>query len=297
MSQAVLYVFVIGVVWAAVLSVGLRTSWGDLRQAFKQPGLLLRGLLVVELAVPLLTLAIVKLLPVDAPAAGVLLIAAVCPGAPFLVGNVARMGGTREVALALLMVVAFLAPFIAPAWMWALGRFFDVQVSIAPLAVVGVFARSVFIPLAIGLVVRAAAPTFAERAALWIDRAFIVGVLVLAVSLLFIGLPQLLRSEPWSIVAAALVVLGSAALGHAAGGPLLPDRMAFAIAAVLGNPGLVLLALAGIFDKADAAAAISALLIMRLLALAPYKLWVNRLSSRNQGGPSGGVPRLQPATP
>jgi BASS family bile acid:Na+ symporter len=108
-------------VFALVLSIGLQTTTADLRRSLRSGGLLSRTALVANVAVPLLTLLVVKLLPLSPRVEAMLLLMAICPGAPFLL---LRYRSQAALPSVLLVEVSLLAMVTAPAWVAIVNRLF-----------------------------------------------------------------------------------------------------------------------------------------------------------------------------
>ena len=67
-----------------IFGIGLESTPGDALHLLRYPGQLLRALLAMYVAVPLVALAVVELLPLAPPVAGAILVLAASSGAPLL---------------------------------------------------------------------------------------------------------------------------------------------------------------------------------------------------------------------
>jgi len=255
-----------------ILSVGLRTTPAALRATWRERGLVLRALLVLEIGAPLLALAAVELLPLGYEAAGVLALMAACPGAPVVLKRVRD----RAVVLVVIGLVSLLAPLSVAAWVAVLSRALPYQLAIRPGALAQITLLKQLVPLCVGLGIAALLPRAASVLGRGLWYLFLAGFALGLALTLYRGAPVLLRVGPWAIVAALVVVLGTAAMGHWAGRPRPEDRQALAFIAVLGNPALAAAVLAESYPGSHAGALLAAYVLARALCLLPYALLVKR---------------------
>lgn len=286
--------FVVGhLVFALMLSVGLQASLRDLRDLQRRPGLYLRALVVLELAVPLLALVAVTLFRPPRIAAGALLVMAVCPGVPLVTRTVGRKGGDLHTALNIVLVVTLLAPLTVPAWLAVLGHVYGQPLSLSPGAVFDTVVPVLVLPLVMGMVLRVLAPRWAPTVGRVASVFVVVALVVTALVLLVSGGRMLLQLTPRMLPAQLFLITVSAALGHWAGGPRREDRITLAFAAVLDNPALALAIVEANFPDSPARPVLAVYLLGRMLSLLPYQLWAKRrgvaASRGKEGLPPGAV--------
>jgi len=267
-------------IFGLLLAAGLRSKIRDLAQP---GGVLVRALLVIEVAVPLVAMLAVALFRVPEAGTALFLIAAVCPGAPFIVRTTEKGGGRASLALTLLVITSLAAPLAIPIWIWLMGRFYGFGASIAPLAVAKVVLPSVIVPLALGMLGRRFVPRLADRVVPWLDRFFKVVLVVVVPLLLVLGGRVLFHTRPATFAAALVIVLVSTALGAWAGGPAAEDRVAVSVAAVNGNPALAMLVFTAVFPDLRAAAMLSAYIILRAVV---SLLYVRLFTRRRRDAPA-----------
>jgi BASS family bile acid:Na+ symporter len=261
---------------ALMLAIGLATSIAALRATWAERRMVWKALLVLELGVPLLALVTVLLLPVGPRAVGIIAIMAVCPGAPIILRKVKE----RPVVLVIVALISLLAPITLTAWVAILDRVLPHELSVRPGAIAQITLLKQVLPLAIGMGIAAALP----RAAALLERVawgvFFAGFALALALVLYKGAPALVQASPIALVAAGIVVLGSAVMGLLAGRPRPDDEKALSTIAVLGNPALATAVIAQSYPGFKAGALMAAYLILRALALLVYTLVVRQWSKR-----------------
>lgn len=267
-------------VFALMLSVGLAARPRDLLDSLRRPTLYLRLLLVLEVGVPLLAIAVASLFQIPREAKALILLMAICPGAPAVAYSTKQKGETYSpVGLCLLLFTSLLSPLLVPAWVWILGRVFPFELSIQPLQVLNQVLPTVTLPLFLGMGLRQLWPRAAELLAPWVHRAFLVSLTVAIAVVLYLGAPVLWNTKPLVILACWLMVVASEFLGYWAAKPAPEAQRTASMAAVLGNPGLALTIVAVSYPGLRASAFLAAYLLFRSLALLPFTLWLKRRSA------------------
>ena len=130
---------------------------------------------------------------------------------------------------------------LVPAWLALLGPQFGNPPNLASARVAWVLAKSFFLPLAAGMIVRRFFPAFAERVA---DRLMEVAGLTLTLgAVLLLGLHwQVLLQASWpGVLTLATLIVLALAIGHWLGGPTEDDRTALAIACATRHLGIAVL--------------------------------------------------------
>ncbi|HZO16865.1 MAG TPA: hypothetical protein VFB62_26495 [Polyangiaceae bacterium] len=265
-----------------MLALGLSLDYREVAQWVRRP-LIARGLLVGLLGVPCFAMLVVAVLPVRPTVAGVVLLAAIAPGAPLLMLPVRRQKGSMAGALTLALVLTFTAVVMLPLALTVLERLFGFEFRAA---VPDVMVR-VFVPLAIatlaGMLVRARAPRVARQLAPVVLGIF-KGAFALVIVLLLVRiLPRLPHIGVWDFVAMLVVTVGSAVIGHFAGGKRPEDQSLLATAAVYGNPAIVLYVAQASYPTVDIAPIIVLYILLRAVAQIPFRRWERRQLRRALG--------------
>jgi BASS family bile acid:Na+ symporter len=275
-------------VFALVLFIGLQTSLADLRQALRGRALLVRTVLVANVAVPLLTMAVMKLLTLPPRVEAMLLLMAICPGAPLFL-----LRYRREAALPsmLLAVVSLCAMATTPLWVVFMNRQFSFEFQSSAVQVLLILLRSVLLPLALGVAVRQLVPGVAAPLARIAGLFYQVSLVIAVVLVLIKGAPAMLEIPPLGIAATVGLSLLAALMGHWAGGPTPQGRTLVANLSALGNPALAVAIATSSIPGFKVPAMLLAYLLLRALALLPY-----RLLTRRHGQPPQPTAVPRPAT-
>jgi len=257
-----------------VLSLGLRARWSDLTYAFKYPRRLLRAFVAVNIVVPLVAYVLSRLLPV-APMTGVgLVLMAVSPLAPFAPGKMLKAGADRAfvdgvyltlILSAVVVVPATIAFLSAISYETAYISFFDVGLFVA---------KSVLLPMLVGLTISGIWPALADKLA---PIARITGyVLLVPVALLILlkmgsGLAALIGDGTLIVITAA--VLAGIAAGHWLGGRVAGHRIALSQAAATRHPGIAGLIAHKNFADPQVMLAIVLFLLVSIVISTAYSKW------------------------
>src|SRR5262249_29883410 len=144
---------------ALMLGVGLATRLSAFRDVRRRPVIYIKGLAVMWIGVPFVTMAVVAAVPMGPIAAELLLGMAVCPGAPFIPTATKQRGQAfSPVGENVLVLTSVLAPLLVPVWLTVLDRIYGFGVHFTPRDVFDGTVLKLLVPLGIGIAIRAAAP-------------------------------------------------------------------------------------------------------------------------------------------
>src|SRR5262245_1141914 len=155
------------IIGGLVFALGLNALPKDAAFLWRQPGLLLRSLVAMDVAVPVAAvLLVLALRPPRVVAIGILAMA-VAPGAPFAPQKELKLGGRLPYVYSLLVTVALLAVVTIPLTLDILGFLFaaDREAWVTPGQVAKVAVLMLVLPLLSGMLVRRALPGLAARLA------------------------------------------------------------------------------------------------------------------------------------
>ena len=274
-AVALLHLAITTSIMLVVAGLGLHATWQDALYLFRQPRLLIRSLLSMNVVMPLVAMGLVVVLDLPLPVKIALVALAVSPVPPLLPNKEAKAGGRVSYAIGLLVALALLSIVVVPITVSWFASVFDRSGHIAPAQVAKVVLSSVLVPLAAGIVVRHLFPALAAKLARPVS---ILGMVLLVVS----GLPLLHAAWPavqaligsgTVLVFAAMAVIGLA-VGHALGGPDASTRTVLALSTTSRHPAVALtVALGSGADKMQALAAVLLYVIIALLISVPYVAW------------------------
>lgn len=293
MFKAIVSFLIQYLVFASMLSIGLAVRRADIEDIRRRPKLYVRALLVIEIGVPLLAIAVVAILSPPWLAAETILLMSICAGAPFIPRVTKQKGEKRHgvVGLNILLLAAILAPVAVPIWVSVIDRSFSFGLTVSPAIVIKRVVPAIIAPLLLGAGVRRVLPRGADLLARLADDFFRVALVVAVVVVLYVGIPVLFEVRPMTVLAAFLVVLGSALMGFWASRPNTELGHAVGVAAALGNPALALAVVAASYVGFKAAALMAAYVIFRKLALIPFELIAKRRGGRGGRRPAAKAPR------
>ena len=263
-------------VFAVMFDLGLGIVPREFRWVLQHPGLLLRGLFAVLVAVPVLALVLVRAFDLPRGVEVGIVLMAISPGAPVALRRSLGAGGHRAFAPALQILVATLAAVSLPLSIAALNHLYSGHASLDPREV----ARQVFIaqllPLGIGVAVRRLAPEFTVRGEPWIRRLATVLLVVLLAMVMVDIAPMILATRTGAAIAIVALTTLAALTGHALGGPHHATRTAVGVCAAARNPGLALLVATLNAAPTGVVATVFAYLVISALTLVPYVAYSRR---------------------
>lgn len=261
----------------AVAAIGMNMRLGTAAGIVRKPSAALRGLGAMFLLLPLLTLAITWLLPLDPVMRAVLLAIAVAPAAPLVASRETEGGEAFDFVIGLEVASCAAAVLAAPLWLFLITRLFDRTVEMDLSAMVADMVVTIAAPLVAGVLVRHFAPAPAAALRQPLSRVAMTTLMVLMVVQVAIS-----RELVWqtfgsgAFLAIVLTLASGLATGHLLGGPDPSRRRALASATMTRHPGIAIL-LAGMAEP-DRLADVSAAILLVLLTGKPiFNLYARRM--------------------
>ena len=262
-----------------MFDLGLAIVPGEFRWVVQRPGLILKGLFSVLVAVPALAWIVARALDLPRAAAIGVVLMAISPGAPVALRRSLGAGSHRSFAPALQIAVAALAVVSMPLSIAAFNEYYGGTATIEP----DQLAKQVFIaqllPLGLGMLARRLLGTRAEWLEPRLRRLGTVLLIVLLVLVLTDIWDEVIDAGPRVALAIAITTILALAVGHLLGGPEPATRTAVAISSAARNPGLALLV--ATLNAASPAinATVLAYLVVSALTVLPYVLWRRRAAT------------------
>lgn len=254
-----------------VLGIGLASTVDDLTYLWRRPALLGRSLFAMYVAVPAVILAMAKGVPMSPPVRTAVTVLAISAGAPLLPRRLMNLG-RRGYVLSLVATSALVAIVAVPAWVQILAAALGRDTSLSAVALARVIARAFLGPMLVGIALRRALPSLADRLARAIAMVAGVALVAGAAGLLAIHGHLLvdLGVEP---AIALLAMTGIAlAIGHALGGPDPRDRTALAVSCAMRHVGIAMLA-AAVVPNPRVVACVLAYLLSAAIISGGYLTW------------------------
>ena len=254
-----------------ILAIGMQSTVDDLTYIWRRPWLLFKSMLAMYVLVPLVAVALARLLPVPHGLKVAVVVVAISAGAPLVPRKLMPLSNDAYV-FSVIATSSLLAIFTVPLWLMGLSALAGSVPEITPIEVARLLGKAFLLPLAVGMGARMLAPELSEKLA---DILLIVGGIVLtlvSLVLLVLGWP-LLREAGW----VALLVLGlltalALAIGHLMGGPDEENRTALAISCATRHLGVAVLVAAAVPGERTSVLVV-AYLVASILASIPYIHW------------------------
>lgn len=260
---------------ALIMAIGMGASLADVTHLLRRPALLARSLAAMYLLVPLVTLLMVEILPINAGVKAALLVLAVSAGAPLLPRKLQEFGDSAY-GFSLVVVSSLLAVVVTPVWVALLARRFGVSAEISWWDAASAIGIAFLIPLVIGMALGKAFPAFSGWFA---DRFSAVAALAMTAAsvVLLVGNWQVLTQIHASGMLALLLLMFIAlAVGHLCGGPLEGDRTTLAIACATRHIGIAVI-IATAFQGPQTVVILASYVIASALVSLPYLRWRRRM--------------------
>ena len=265
-----------------VFSQGLGIAPGRVAAYFReQPGLMLRSLLATLVLVPLAAIGLILLLKPSPSVAIGLAILVACPPAPLMLKAATKKGGgSAEFMASLHLSLALLAFVTVPAMLYMLSMLlnFKSQVDLGVMA--WILARTILIPVALGLAIRGLFPSAADRLAPVIGKIGTVGIIVVAVAAIAALYPALLNMDAWSYFVIAVVSLADLTIGHFFGPADASEKTVLAVECGVRHPVLALTIAASNYSPQQALPVMVPCIISFILIAMLYMTWRGKQASR-----------------
>jgi bile acid:Na+ symporter, BASS family len=173
-----------------------------------------RLLLATFIVPPLIVLGLGQILPLSRAATVGLFLVAVAPGAPLLTRNIAKQGFDMQMAASYQVWGALMIPVMIPLLVALVGKLYQRDIWIPPLALLMVICKQQFLPLLAGMALMHFAPAFSTRAQRALNVFGNLILIVALVALLWKMGPGLLETSPWLFVAAPGLAVGCMAVSR-----------------------------------------------------------------------------------
>lgn len=225
-----------------VFAQGLGIAPGQVLGYWKErPGLMLRSLVAMLLLVPAAALALILLLKPSPGVAIGLAILVACPPAPLMLNAAPNKGAANAAFMATLhLTLAALAFVTVPAVLSLISRPIGFEADVDLAAMAWILARTILLPIAIGLAVRGLFPAAADRLAPVLGKAGMIGLGTVTLFAIAAFYPALLAMDLWSYAVMAMVSLAALAIGHFAGSNNADERTTLAVECAVRHPVLAL---------------------------------------------------------
>ena len=225
-----------------IFAQGLSISPSLVVRYFKQrSGVMVVSLLAAIVIVPAVTLALILLL---APARDIgiaLAILVACPSAPLMLSAAPQKGGASAPFMASLhLSLAVLAFATVPAVLFLLSIPLGFHAGVDLGVMAWILARTIVLPIGLGLIVRAAFTELADRIGPVLAKVGTIGLMVVVLFGAVAFFPALLNTAPWSYLVIAAVSATALAIGQVLGPTNPHEKTTLAVECGVRHPALAL---------------------------------------------------------
>ena len=265
-----------------VFAQGLKISPSQVATYLKdRPGLMLRSLVAALVVVPAAALAIILLLKPSREVAVGLAILVACPPAPLMLKGTVNLGkGNAPYMASLHLSLAVLAFITVPAILYWLSMPLGFQADVDLVDMAMILGRTILVPIALGMAVRAFFPGFADAAGPKLDKAGSIGLLIVVLFASVAFVPALMKMDAWSYLVIVCVSVAALAIGHALGPSDPGERTTLAVESGVRHPVLALTIAGSNFTPEKAMPVLVPCILVFILLAMGYLLWRKRSAAR-----------------
>jgi BASS family bile acid:Na+ symporter len=272
-----------------VIAAGLGAARGDFTYVLTRGHLLWRAVLAICVLPLLFAMGLVACFRLDPPVRAGILLMALAPVPPLVMGKALKVGGAQEYVYGIQAAAAVMALVSVPLLGSLAARFYAVQAQFPAVVVAKNLAMGVFLPLCLGLVLgRWIMPVRGRRIARMVSLTGNILLLTAFVPIVVGAWPEIAKLIGGGAVLVIALFVGLSTLGgHVLGDPASPSSLAFA--AAMRHPGIALaLASANDGDR-SVSAAVLLMLLTAIVVLIPYQIYIKRKGAKSAVLPSGDI--------
>jgi BASS family bile acid:Na+ symporter len=261
-----------------VFAQGLGIVPGRVWSYFKEePGRMLRSLIATLVLVPAAALAMILVLKPSPALAIALAILVACPPAPLMFNTAPNLGGGSAAFMASLhLTLAALAFLTVPAVLELLSIPLGFHADVNMGAMAWILARTILIPIGLGLAIRAFLPATADRIAPMLGKVGMIGLLIVVLFALVSLYPALLNTDGWSYLVIAAVSAAALAIGHLSGPKDPREKTILAVECGVRHPALALNIGAASLGRPEALPVLVPCVLTFIAVAIVYMIWRGR---------------------
>jgi BASS family bile acid:Na+ symporter len=278
--QTLIPLALIASVAGLVFAVGLHTDDGDLLYLLRRPRQLFKAILAVIVIPPIAAGLLISFAPVEPIVKAAIMVMAISPVPPLVPGKGLSAGARKEYVYGLYLALALITVISVPLVLAIASAVFEHHVFVPVQSLLKTVIGGVLLPLALGVLVRRAAPEFAAQSWETISRiALVLGFLAFVPVAARLWPPAMNMIGNGTLALMAVVTVVSLAGGHLLGGPGPRDRAMLAIASSVRHPGIALAIAGASFRDPRVPAAILLFLLVGFVVSIPYIRHMKRIDA------------------
>jgi BASS family bile acid:Na+ symporter len=241
MNPLFLQILVKATIFSLMLSTGVNLSLEKMLSFWQKPAQLFRALFAVVVLVPLVVFILLKCFYLPPEVMIGLVLLAASPGAPLTTKRSQMAGARFRYSASLQLTLALLSVIITPITLSIFAVFFQgIPDKVKILDVAQQVMMVQFLPVILGLLLQKYGAKYAEAIARPLTIVSNGLFLVLIILASIVGLPLMFKIWGLPLVAIAIMVIISLAIGHFLGGSDEDTRSILAISCIARNVGLAL---------------------------------------------------------
>jgi BASS family bile acid:Na+ symporter len=152
-----------------------------------------------------------------------------------------KKGGDASFMATLHLSLALLAVVTVPAVLYALAASLKFSAAVDSAALLSILAKTILVPIGLGLAINALFPQWADRAAPLLGKVGSIGLLVVVIAIAGVLYTSLLGMDAWSYAVMATVAVAALAIGHLMiGAEYGEKRTVLAVESAVRHPGLAI---------------------------------------------------------
>lgn len=267
-----------------MMTVGIGVSFRDVVKVARDWRLLLRAAIANYVFVPLIAVGLLIFFHPQAMVTVGILVAVICPGAPFGPPLTAVAKGKVVTAVGLMTVLAASSAILAPLLLRVLLPIVSVPADLMlnPLKVINALMVTQFLPLCLGMLLRRFNPEWTSRWKNVFTRVSTLLNIWLLVLVLVVQFNMLRQIRIPAILGILALVAATFLAGWLMGGPGRDQRKTLAITTSTRNVGVALVIVAGSFPGTPAVTAAIAFAIFQIVAVVLVAAAWGRMSPRDE---------------
>jgi BASS family bile acid:Na+ symporter len=260
-------------VLSSMLAMGLGLTVGEIIGPLRNARLVALSLVANLVLMPLVAVALAKLLRLDAPFGVGLLVLATAAGAPFLpkLAQIAKGNLAFAVGLMVLLMVVTVVyiPLVLPLLLPG--------VSVNPAKIASSLFLLMLLPLAGALVVKAKRPAFAARVKPFFDKASNLGLIALIALQIVVNFTSVISVVGTrAILAGVLFIAIGFGIGQLLGGPAADTRPVLGLGTAQRNIAAALVVASQSFSDPKVVVMVVVIAVVSLVTLMPLARWLAR---------------------
>jgi BASS family bile acid:Na+ symporter len=259
-----------------IFAIGMTAKVDDIVYLWRRPVLMLKSVAAMYLVMPIVAVLMAQVLDLPERTELALVILAICAGAPLLPKKLIKFGGDPSYVFSLIVNTSLLAIFTVPASLHLLAEIVSLNTNaVTATHVARVILKTFLQPLAIGMLLRWAAPALAARIGEILLKIAGVAMGLCAIAVLASSFRVVFEVGLPSLLAFGAFTLAAILTGHLFGGPHPSDRTSLAIACSSRHIGLALLIAANAPGQHALELVVAYLLASAAVSI-PYVLWIKK---------------------